>query len=144
MNRSRFLLPLLLISCSEPETKQPVQEVSPTAHVPAANTVVASDSMRLPDELNEMYYSVEVVATHQSANGVYEVLVSYGHNDASTQITMPEAETPVIPAVRRGAGPNEYIIGFRHGSDTTFNDYFLVRAGKGRTEMKYLKAYSFK
>lgn len=115
-----------------------------TYPVPKPNTVVASDSMRIPDALNELYYSIEVIATDRSNKGLYEVLVTYGHNDASGQLSMPEADKPIIPEVRRGSEPFTYIIGFHHGADTSFNDYFLVQAGRGQTSMKYIKAYSFK
>ena len=118
--------------------------VAGTYPVPKPNTVVASDSIRIPDPLNELYYSIEVVATDKSNKGIYEVLVSYGNNDASTQLSMPEADEPIIPEVRRGAEPFTYIIGFHHGTDTNFNDYYQVQASSGQTSMKYIKAYSFK
>jgi len=137
------LLPILLLGCSQsrPEKKEmPVIK----SDAPVANTVVASDSMRIPDNLNELYFSIEVIAGPQSNKGVYEVLVNYGHNDASGQVIMPEAETLIIPEVKRDTQRFAYIIGFHYGSDTSFKDYFLVKADKGQTEMKYLKAYSFK
>lgn len=111
---------------------------------PAANTVVASYSMRIPDVLNELYFSIEVIATNESAKGVYEVLVKYGHNEASTQITMPDAHTLIVPEVKRSTDMNAFVIGFRYGNDTTFREYYLVNASKEKTEMKYLKAYSFR
>jgi len=139
-----FLLPLF--ACCTSNKNEHRNDVSNRTgnSVPKANTVVASDSMRLPDRLNELYYSVQVIATSESSKGVYEVLVTYGNNDASTQLTMPEAETPIIPEVRRGNEPFSYIIGFHHGTDTSFNDYYYIKAERGKTAMKYLKAYSFK
>lgn len=130
---------LLFSACNEPSSDSSVA----TRAIPAANTVVASGSMRIPDALNELYYSIEVVATPQSTQGVYEVLVRYGHNDASTRITMPVSEQPLIPVLRKKP-PNEYIIGFRLPGDTAFKDYFQIRADRGKIGMKYLKAYSFK
>ena len=144
MKRSSLLFFLFLFSCNDPQPKKNEKDFIPTANIPKPNTVVASDSIRIPDALNELYFSIEVIATDQSANGVYEVLVAYGYNDASTQITMPEADQPIIPEVRKGKEPFSYIIGFRYGKDTSFNDYFLVHAAKNQTVMKYLKAYSFK
>jgi hypothetical protein len=138
-----LLLSILLLGCSQPESKKkevPVEK----GNAPAANTVVASDSMRIPDDLNELYFSIEVIASPESEEGVYEVLVSYGPNDASGQVVMPEAEKLIIPEVRRDTQQFAYVIGFHYGADTSFKDYFLVKADRGRTEMRYLKAYSFK
>ena len=138
------ILLLLLLACNVPKSPKTTDMDNVAATVPAVNTVVASDSMPIPDELNELYFSVEVIATDKSANGTYEVLVSYGHNDASTQITMPEAEHPITPEIRRGEEPATYILGFHYGADTSFNDYFLIKGGRRTIEMKYLKAYSFR
>jgi len=138
-----LLLPFFA-ACDEQQHHQKDSAISAGSMVPKPNTVVASDSIRIPDPLNDLYYSIEVVAGKESNKGVYEVLVTYGHNDASTQLTMPEADKPIIPEVRRGNEPYSYIIGFHYGTDTTFNDYYYVRAGKGKTIMKYMKAYSFK
>jgi hypothetical protein len=132
-----------LLGCGQPESKKKEMDVA-RGYVPAANTVVASDSMRIPDDLNELYFTIEVIAGAKSDKGVYEVLVSYGPNDASGQVVMPEADKLIIPEVRRDTQQFAYIIGFHYGADTSFKDYFLVKADKGRTEMKYLKAYSFK
>ena len=142
MSRSLVMVLFCFCSCLDP---QPASRTSPPADTPAApapNTVVASDTVHIQDGTFDLYYSIEVIATGRSEQGVYEVLVHYGHNDASTEITMPPAPIPLIPEVRRG-DPGTYIIGFRQGKDSGFHDYFLVRAGHGRTEMKYLKAYSF-
>jgi len=143
MIRCLPLLLLAVLSCSDPQPNQTKDIPTTNFNIPAPNTVVASDSMRIPDALNELYYSIEVVTTSQSRQGVYEVLVQYGYNEASTRITMPASEHPLIPVLKKNA-PNEYIIGFRIPEDNTFKDYFLVRANKGRIEMKYLKAYFIK
>ena len=138
-----LLLSILLLGCSQPESTKKEMPVK-KGNAPATNTVVASDSIRIPDDLNELYFSIEVIAGPESDKGVYEVLASYGPNDASGQVVMPEAEKLIIPEVRRDTQQFAYIIGFHYGTDTSFKDYFLVKADKGRTEMRYLKAYSFK
>jgi hypothetical protein len=138
-----LLLPILLLGCGQPESKKKEMPVE-KSNAPAANTVVAFDSMRIPDDLNKLYFSIEVIAGHESNRGVYEVLVNYGNNDASGQVVMPVAEKLIIPEVRRDTQQFAYIIGFHYGADTSFKDYFLVKADRGRTEMRYLKAYSFK
>jgi len=143
----RWLIPILtLVACgqnareSETDRKAATHEVS----VPAANTVVASDSVRIPDALNELYFSVEVIATPETEKGVYEVLVNYGHNEASSQITMPDGDGSLLPKIKKGAVENTFVIGFLQGSDTTFNDYFEISATQKNIKMKYLKAYSFR
>jgi len=95
-----LLLSILLLGCGQPESKKKEMDVE-RGHAPAANTVVASDSMRIPDDLNELYFTIEVIAGAKSDKGVYEVLVSYGSNDASGQVVMPEADKLIIPEVRR-------------------------------------------
>ncbi len=134
----------LLSACNEvPEERKSHKRQQGRYSVPVTNTVVASDKMRITDDLNELFYTIEVVATPRSDKGEYEVLASYGHNDASARITMPEANPPLLPEIRRGNAPYSYIIGFRREKDTSFKEYFQVQATKGKTEMKYLKAYSF-
>lgn len=145
MKKRYFLILPVFISCSSLQEEKPLPPAeAENSSVPAPNTVVASDRQRIPDPLNEQYCSVEVIATERSDKGVYEVLVSYGHNEASSAFTMPDAEPPLIPEIRRDTIAFSYIIGFRHGTDTSFHPYFLVRAKKNQTEMKYIKAYSFR
>jgi hypothetical protein len=106
--------------------------------------IVAADSMKVPDPLNEYYFSVKVTSTEESDSGKYEVSVVYGNNDAKTDIILPRgSREPLTPAIRAGEALSSYIVGFRVGVDTAFHDYVLIRANKGKTEMKYLKAYSF-
>lgn len=141
MHRYLFLLFTLLIACHAPNDKNAEQKS--LINTSRANRVIASDSMRITDALNELYFSVEIVSTDRSDKGVYEILASYGHHDASTQITMPAAGAPLIPELRRGNASYSYIIGFRYGSDTSFRKYYLIKAEDDKIVMKYLKAYSF-
>lgn len=144
MNRCLISLLLFFASCHQPEREDTASRSEQQQVRPAPNTVVVSDRMRIADPLNELYFSVEVVTTAEQSKGVYEVLVTYGHNEASTRITMPDADEPLLPKLRRGAAENTYIIGFTHGRDTSFNDYFLIKGDNDKTEMKYIKAYSFR
>jgi hypothetical protein len=144
-----LLLPLFLtLSCNN-DTRNSNSATSGkneyAATSAAPGTVLAADSMAIPDPLNELYFSVRILANEQSQNGIYDVVVRYGYNDAATQITLPRgADKPLRPALKKGSEPFTYIIGFYHGEDPAFNDYFLVSAGKGQTEMRYIKTYSFR
>lgn len=143
-----LLLPLLIgISCKN-STKSSESDTSATKKfgdgTPPKGTVVAADSMIIPDPLNELYFSVAIVATDESQNGIYDIVARYGYNDAATSITIPDGGGKTItPAIRRANEPFAYHVGFFYGEDTTFNDYFLVSADKGQTKMRYIKSYSF-
>jgi hypothetical protein len=144
-----LLLPLFLtLSCNNDTRNRNAATSGKNeygAGYPAPGTVVVADSMVIPDPLNELYFSVRVVANEQSQNGIYDVEVRYGYNDAATQISLPRgADKPLRPALKRSEQPFTYIIGFYHGDDPTFYDYFRVSAGKGQTQMKYIKTYSFR
>ncbi|RYZ53626.1 MAG: hypothetical protein EOP49_06965 [Sphingobacteriales bacterium] len=145
MRRLPLLLLLALGACKE---KAPVQDTATTAgsaySVPKAGTVVAADSMDVSDALNEMYFAVRIVAGAHSFRRTYDVFAHFGPNEGETQITFPKADVTLRPVLRRGSGNHTYIIGFLHGQDTTFYEYFMIRGGKKEMEMKYLKAYSFK
>src|SRR5688572_22069999 len=65
--------------------------------------IVTADSMRIPDPLNVFYFSVKLVGNEHSATGSYDVVASYGHNDANTMITFPREGTEMIrPAMKKG------------------------------------------
>ncbi len=147
MNARLLLLICLFSACREARHSAlapPTPEQAPATQAPAPNKVVASARQRINDKLNEHYFSVEVISTPKSDKGVYEVLVTYRKYDASTQITMPKADEPIIPEVKKGTAPYSYIIGFHHGSDSSFKEYFLIEAERNSIKMRYLKAYSFK
>lgn len=102
--------------------------------------------MKIPDPLNELYFTVKLVANEYTRQGTYDVNILYGYNDASTQITFPHGGTErIIPKMKKGTEPFSYIIGFNYGeNDPVFYEYYLVKGGAGKIETKYLKAYSFK
>ena len=144
-----LLLPLLLtLSCNNNTRNSDSATSGKNEYgiaIPAPGTVVAADSMVIPDPLNELYFSVRLVANEQSQNDIYDVVVRYGFNDATTQISLPRgADKPLKPALKKSAQPFTYIVGFYHGDDPAFNDYFLISAGRDKTEMRYIKTYSFR
>lgn len=130
-------LPLYLISCSSEEKKQPEHTKYPTG------TIVLSDSMRIEeDSLNELYFSVMLVATDSSSQ--YKVRVAYGYNAGDGIMAYPDLGEPLKPdMIENPDKPYSYIIGFRKPSDDykTFYDYFEVESGEDGTLMKYIKAY---
>ncbi len=111
---------------------------------PTPGTVL--DSVAMPivgDTLNNMVFSVAVVADSNIAKGVYDVNVIYGKNEANGLFTMPKGAEKYKPAIRKSTEPYTYIIGFHAPKDTTFYEYFEVTAQKKTIGMKYLKAYTF-
>lgn len=144
-----FCLTLLMFTnCNErPDAGQQVSADGTTARflTAPAGAVIAVDSMRTREELNETYFKVAIVGSDHSSKGTYGIHVWYGHNDAITQITFPQDGTQMIrPAIRKGEKPSTYVVGFYYGNEDTFYDYLLIEADKGQTSMKYLKAYSFR
>lgn len=139
-----LLCSVFFFSCKSKSVQKTIAvKDSTTTNLLQTSIVVASDSMPIPNDLNKSYFSVEVIANKEAKNGTYDVLVHYGNNDAATQIRMPKADKIIKPELRRGAAPFSYIIGFHYGSDTTFKDYYLIQSTRNKTEMKYIKAYSF-
>jgi hypothetical protein len=109
---------------------------------PKPGTII--DSAETPitnDPLNHFIFSVKVVADSNVSSGVYDVDVDYGLNFAEGQFTMPKGGEDLTPLIRKDN--TGFIIGFRVPNDTTFYDYFEVRASKKTTKMQYIKAYSF-
>lgn len=146
-----MLLFLLLISgviaCKTAEKKEAAAAVTEEQEAPLPpGSVLLADSIRIPDPLNELYYSVKLVANEHTHQGTYDVKVLYGHNNAETQITFPRGGTKkIVPRMQKGSEPFSFIIGFNYGEDDpTFYEYYLVKGAFGKIEMKYLKAYSFK
>lgn len=139
---------ILLISgaCNNTPSK-PIQAI-PAAHVVAAppkGTVVAADSILIPDPLNKLYFAVHIISD-EPLKGRYDVLAHYGNNNAKGNFTMPKGGEALLPILKKpSTDPYSYVVAFRYGqSDTTLYDYFQVSGQKGKIEMKYLKAYSIR
>lgn len=110
---------------------------------PPAGTIIAADSSKVPDELNDFYFAVSIKSTEYSSYGTYDVVAHYGYNDAQSAFTFPKGGRAIMPVLKKSAKPFTYIIGFYWGDDTSFYDYYEVSAERGKIKMKYLKAYSF-
>src|SRR4051812_4824610 len=90
-----ILLLALVSGCSGRSGNQGQPAASDnTVSVPLSGTVVDADSMLIPDPLNKLYFSVRLVANDNSRKGSYNVIASYGYNDAHGQLTMPDAGKP--------------------------------------------------
>lgn len=115
-------------------------------YAPAAGTIVVADSMTVPDELNDFYFSVYITTTDLSEEGRYLLQASHGHNEAKSEIVYPKLTQPLKPAIRKDETSEfSYIIGFTY-DDGTFNDYAKIFANRvpgvaTRIELRYLKAY---
>lgn len=109
---------------------------------PEAGIVVAADSMRIDDDLNELYFSARLETTEKSDSGEYYLETAWGYNIAQTTIRYPEGLEDVKPAIRRDTGYS-YIVGFFAKGDTVFHDYYSVAAMRGTIQMKYIKTYFF-
>jgi hypothetical protein len=138
---------ILLSSCSSRNSQSVADNVGKQEawrNTATPGTIVAADSMKVPDPLNEYYFSVKVLASSESDSGKYDLHVAYANNEARTSFALPKGgKETLLPAVRKGPEPFSYIVGFHKGTDTAFHDYVLVEANKGQTKMKYLKAYFF-
>ncbi|HTN45238.1 MAG TPA: hypothetical protein VL098_02755 [Flavipsychrobacter sp.] len=149
MKNTILLISFLAGFCAcqtEPSKGTPEVEVEEEVKPLVPGTVLLADSMRVPDALNERYFSVKLVANEYTRQGTYDVQIRYGENDAVTQITFPRGGTEkIIPVLKKGKEPYSYIIGFRYGNkDPLFYEYYWVQATKDKIETKYVKAYSFK
>jgi hypothetical protein len=107
-------------------------------------TVVAHDEMSFKeDTLNHYKFSITVTADSDVEKGVYDISATVGHNSGASKFTMPKGGEDLVPLLRRGSKPDTYMIGFKAGKDTAFNEYFLVSGEKGGIKMMYVKSYSF-
>lgn len=107
-----------------------------------AGILVAADSIRIDDPLNELYFSVRLETTEQTDSGRYKVIAAWGYNEGQTDLVLPEGLENASPDVRRDSG-YAFVVGFRTKEDTSFHDYFRITSNQGNLEMKYLKAYYF-
>ena len=112
--------------------------------VPKPGSVLESQEMPITeDSLNNSKFSVSIIADSQIEKGIYAVTAIWGNNKAESKFTMPKGGESLKPLLRKANKPNAFIIGFKAGKDTTFNEYFEVSGVKGTIKMFYTKSYSF-
>ncbi len=144
MKKIAFILIPLLAACDSSDSGQDITHF----YAPAAGTVVAADSTPIKeDELNDLYYSVRLMATDSSGEGHYDMDAVYGYNEAHSVIVFPKLAKTIRPAIRLDTTmPYSYIIGFHYEGEQQFNDYARVSARKvgslqSQVELRYLKSY---
>ena len=126
---------LFLAAChSSPETVK--QQWMP----PVAGTVVANDSMKIKDKLNDFYFAVKLTVSGENKETgidygfVYDVATHYGPNNAVSKITMPRGGKRLQPLLRKDpSNEDTFIIGFipdkdMGGDGKTFKEYYAVKA----------------
>lgn len=137
---------LLLTSCEDKGTA--AEDMPQTSEVKTTkpDIVIAADSMPVKEEqLNDFYFAVKLQTTEYTANyGTYKVVAHWGHNNATTEFSMPKGGEDLKPVLKRGTEPYTYDIGFYYKDEPEFYDYYRVSGDNGDIKMKYLKAYSFK
>ena len=129
------LIAMLAISCNQKNDSN---------STPKLGTVLAKEEMPVVgDSLNKFTFSLTVKADSQIEKGVYDVSAVWGNNTAESKFTMPKGGEALTPILRKSSKPNAFIIGFKAGKDTTFNDYYEVSGVNGTIKMMYVKSYSF-
>ena len=126
---------LLLAGCATPSENVPAETVYTP---PPAGTIVAIDSFKHSDGLNEFLFKIAVKV--DSNKGVYTVTAQDGPRDAAAQFTMPRnGET--LPVSIKNEAPTAFVIGFKMPDDTTFYPYYRVGLIGTAIEMQYTNAY---
>jgi hypothetical protein len=153
------LLLAFLTACQSSSTGNDQANTAKQWTPPAAGVIVAADSMKVADDLNDFYFAVTLTSSHENnkpgkGDGfVYDLDAHFGPNDAMSSIRMPRGGRDLQPLLRKVDNEDYgYIIGFIPGKDmggdgVTFQPYYLVKAVKSSVkvaiEIKGLKQYSF-
>ena len=126
----------LFFACNNP-SKSEGNKVKP-------GDVIAKDDIPVAgDSLNQFHFTVTVKADSDVDKGVYAITAVWGNNTAESKFMMPKGGESIQPILRQSSKPNAFIIGFKAGKDTTFNEYYEVSGEKGTIKMMYVKSYSF-
>lgn len=106
---------IILSACNGHPSKQ----ADGTAEVeniptPAPGTIVAEDSMPVPDALNDLQFSVKVAANEYTSRGTYTIRISYSSSrEDSTMFTLPKGGAN-LPVFLKKGDEYSYIIGFTY------------------------------
>ena len=150
MIRFPFLLLLLaLCACGAPvpENNESGEDTTWTALPPQLSLVrdtvsptpVASYRKRIPNDLNEWYFSVSVFETRNRFE--FEVRMQYEETEGTDSITIPDLDAEPIIEIRPGSSDYSCIIGFldRQGQ---FRELKEVAFRNNRLQMTTLKHYA--
>lgn len=137
---------LALSSCDNAAGSKTTEATETVAEDIQPGKLMAADSMDVnEDELNNSTFAVQVISTEHSGHyGVYKVAAHYGHNEATSEFTMPRGGEQLKPVIKKSSQPYTYDIGFYYNGEPDFYDYYEVSANRGEIKMKYKKAYSLK
>lgn len=146
MKRSPIVISFLLLAAC---TGNPASKPADIQHfyAPQAGTLIAADSIRTDDRLNETWFAVRIYATDESHIGKYLLRANYGANQAQSEVVYPPLTETLSPVIRKdGSGPYSFIVGFRFKDKDLFNDYLRVQANRiagiqTRIQVQYIKAY---
>ena len=129
------IMSVMVYSCNNTKT---------TDAIPKPGTQIAHDEVPVKeDTLNKFTFSVTIKADSQIEKGIYDVTASWGHNIADSKFTMPKGGESLVPILRRGNKPYSFMVGFKAGKDTAFNEYYAITGENGTIKMQYTKSYSF-
>jgi hypothetical protein len=113
------------------------------AELPKIGEVVDSASMAFSeDSLNKFNFKIAVVADSYIALGAYRVHAYCGPDSAVGVFRLPKGGEFYRPSIRKALSANTYTIGFKIPNDTTFYDYFSVKASHKSFTMDYIKTYT--
>lgn len=127
---------------SQPVSKNEEPQTDTAEFVPAApGTVMAADSVVVPESPNKFHFKVKVLANEYTKKGTYTISVVYGPDSNSSMFTMPKGAAHLLPVMKRAEGYS-YIIGFVYREQ--FYEYYNVTFRFGRphtTKVSLVKAY---
>lgn len=150
-----FVILLLGLSACGENTPAANAALNTPWNPPALGTLVASDSMRTKDELNEFYFALRLSVSANNENEkrdygfVYDITTHYGPGRLNAKLTMPPGGKSLKPLIRRSKDKDaQYIIGFIIGKELggdgrTFQRYYQVTGSNQLVEIKQLESYRF-
>lgn len=143
-----YTIPLLLLACNNGESEK--QQHNSGTVVNPVNTIsekrekvnsapVAEYKQKVPDELNDWYFTVKVYETPATFD--YKVKLQYQELRAEDSFTVPNLG--INPSIAIKKGPEDYscIIGF-HDKEGLFREYKLVSAKDGKVKIKTIGHYA--
>lgn len=134
---------ILLAACDNQPVAQKEEVDAKAAFVPAApNTVMAEDSVKVPESPNNFSFKVKVIATEYTAKqGTYTIAMVYGPDSNASMFTMPKGAAHLLPELKKKEGYH-FIIGFTYMGQ--FYEYYDVTFTYGfphTTKVHLIKAY---
>ncbi|RXK86241.1 hypothetical protein [Filimonas effusa] len=144
-----YSLPLLLLpACNNGEQNnkhsdstviiKPASQVSEKREK-VSSTPVAEYKQKVPDELNDWYFTVKVYET--SATFGYRIQLQYQELRAEDNFTVPNLGFNPVISIKKGPEDYSCVIGF-HDKEGLFKEYKLVTAKNGKVNIKTIGHYA--